>query len=333
VDTVAGCRNSAPKAAALACLLATAAACAPTREAPAVETTAGVRVLSWNVSSDAFVRDPAAFRALVQRAQADILLLDEVSPSTTGSQIREALPGLAAGDTDDWHIDVGKSGGRQRGVIVSRWPQERLPELADMVPYPDADRRRLYERMTAANELSPPVTMDAGIPMNGAVVLAGERRLLVVVTDLQCCGDNPGSWQEDRRRVEARELRRRVRRVLERTHVDGIVIAGDFNLVSTPLPLIYASGPYDPPHAGLVAAELYHLDGTETWTWDGRGTRFASRMMDIQLYSPHTLELREGYVLDSADLSAAERQQLGLAPEAAHALSGHRPLVAAFVWR
>jgi len=80
-------------------------------------------------------------------------------------------------------------------------------------------------------------------------------------------------------------------------------------------------------------AELYHLDGSETWTWAGRGTPFPSRIMDVILYSPRTLELREGYVLDSAGLSPSERGQLKLEPGAVRALTHHLPLVADFVWR
>lgn len=315
-----------------ACAQATGAGKPPRAEARAAPSDAGVRLLSWNVSSDAFVRDPAAFRALVRKAQADILLLDEVAPSTDEKQIRDALAGLKTDGTDDWYIDFGRSGGRQRGVIVSRMPLERLPEFADTVPYPEAERRRLHDGMVAADQLRPVFSMDGGIPVNGVVVLVGERRLLVVTTDLQCCGGDPGSWQEDRRRVEAREIRRRVRQVLARTRVDGIIVAGDFNLVSTPLPLVILSGPYPPPHAGLIAAELHHLDGSETWTIDNRGNRFPSQALDFVLYSPHALELREGYVLDTADLSLAELEQLGLQPESAARLSDHRPLVAEFVW-
>ena len=158
--------------------------------------------------------------------------------------------------------------------------------------------------------------------MNGVVVLAGQRRLLVVTTDMQCCGNDPGSWQEDRRRVEAGEIRRRIRQVLERTSVDGLIVGGDFNLVSTPLPLVIVSGPYRLPHAGLLVAELRHLDGSDTWTWDGRGTPFPSRPMDFVLYSPHALALRQGYVLDTADLPQSELERLGLQPESARSTVG-----------
>ena len=100
----------------------------------------------------------------------------------------------------------------------------------------------------------------------------------------------------------------------------------------TPLPLLILSGPYGMPHAGLIAAELRHLDGSETWTWDGRGTPFPSRPMDFVLYSPHTLALRQGYILDTADLPRSELENLGLQPESASRLSAHRPLVTEFVW-
>ncbi len=306
------------------------AASVPRSEAADGGAAAVVRVMSWNIESDSFVRDPAAFRALVSRAKADILLLDEVAPSTTELQLRDALPSQGE---HKWHVDTGLSGGRQRGVIVSRWPLERVPELANMVPYPETERGRLSERMLAENELKPHFAMDVGIPVNGAIILVGKRRLLVVAIDLQCCGNDPASWQEDRRGVEVREIRRRIRLVLGRTRVDGIVMAGDFNLVSTVMPLVHSSGPYPAPHSGLIAAELYHRNGLDTWTWDGRGTRFTSTLMDVQLYSPHTLELREGYVLDTANLSPTERGQLKIEPDRAYKLSKHLPLVTEFVWR
>jgi hypothetical protein len=87
------------------------------------------------------------------------------------------------------------------------------------------------------------------------------------------------------------------------------------------------------PHAGLIAADLRHLDGSETWTIDNRANRFPDQALDFVLYGPRTLELREGYVLDTADLSPTELEHLSLEPDSAHRLSAHRPLVAHFVWQ
>jgi len=312
-------------------LLLAVAACAST-EAPPVDD--GVRVLAWNVSDDAFVRDPEGFGALMRYARADVILLDEVSPGTTEAQLRQSLEGIGPGTSDDWHVDFGQSGGRQRGVIVSRMPLELVPEFADTVPYPEPDRQRLYDGMLQANELRANYSMDGGIPVNGAIVLVGSRRLLVVTTDLQCCADDSRSWQEDRRRVETIELRRRIRQVLDRTHVDGIIVAGDFNAVVSAVPLVIASGPYPAPHHGLIAAELYQLDGSETWTNHPRpGSPFPPGVLDFLFYTPHALDLVEGYILDTGDLPAAELEAMDLEPGGMSNLSNHRPLVAEFAWR
>ena len=292
-----------------------------------------LRVMSWNVSSDAFVRDPASFRALLTRADADVLLFDEVGPATTEVQLRAALVGRRGQGGNDWHVDVGRSGGRQRGVIVSRQPIERVPEFSEVVPYPAAERDRIRSRMVAADADRPGYSMEGGVPVNGAILKSGARRLLVVIADLQCCGNDPAAWEEDRRMIEARVIRTRIEQVLKRTQVDGIIVAGDFNLVSTPLPMVVLSGPYPLPHAGLIAADLRHLDGIETWTWDGSGTPFPSRPMDFVLYTPRTLQMRTGHILDSADLGRDELDRLGLQPDSASRLSKHLPLVTEFMWQ
>jgi endonuclease/exonuclease/phosphatase (EEP) superfamily protein YafD len=299
-------------------------------ESSAVDT--GFRVLSWNISDDAFVSNQAGFLSLLQRARPDILLLDEVSPAADIGLLQLALGGLASEPDKAWHIDVSKSGGRQRCVIASQAPQEALPEFSSIVPYTENDRQRILQSMSPADRENTLYSMDAGIPVNGAVILMGDRRLLVVITDLQCCGDDPGSWQELRRRSEAAEIRRRVRQVLDRTTIDGIIVAGDFNLVSTSLPLVIMTGPFEPPHSGLIAAELYHLNGSVSWTWDGRGTPFPSRALDFQLYSPQALGVRNGYILDSEDLTSAELEQTGLRQDTSIQLSNHRPLVVEYTW-
>ncbi len=312
------------------------AACASTH-GPAPGTAPDFTVLSWNVSGDAFVTRPREFRALVNYADPDILLLDEVHPRASTAQLLAALPsGSSAGSTDGsdrpWHVSYGTSGGRQRGVIASRALLEAVPEFAGILPYPDDARHRIEQRVPPAERAKYERSMSAGIAVNGAIVRTNGRRLLVVIADFECCGDDPASWQELKRRTEAKEIRSRIRRVLERTSVDGIVVAGDFNLVSTAIPLALVSGPYEKPHSGLIAAELYHLDGAETWTWYGRGTPFPSRALDYTLYSPDTLRLVQGFVLDTADMTPELLESHRLDAETARTLSSHRPLVARYAW-
>ncbi|MDO6711277.1 endonuclease/exonuclease/phosphatase family protein [Aliiglaciecola sp. 2_MG-2023] len=292
-----------------------------------------INVLSWNVSGDAFVKSPEVLKALVARGKSNILLLDEVSPLTNKSHLYNALPKDSLAQNTDWHINFGSSGGRQRNVVISRFPHEVLPEFSNIIPYPKSEKKRIHQRMINAGDVKYANTLDDGIAVNGVILLEGGNRLLVVSADLECCGSDPSSWAEDKRRIEAREIRRLIGKVIERTHVDGIILAGDFNLVSTVMPLLILSGPYSKPHFGLIAAELKHLDGKQTWTWDGRGKKFPSRVMDLVIYSPNRLQLVGGYIFDPDDITATEKKSMGIQSLTFSKLSEHLPVITHFEWR
>lgn len=291
-----------------------------------------IRVLSWNVSDDAFVSESRAFRSLLLWADPDVVLLDEVDPQADPDKLENALAVIRPEKEGAWSVDIGVSGGRQRCIVASRSPLESLQEFSSIVSYPEADARRILQRMSPQDRSNPDWSMKGGIPVNGALVRAGSRRLLVVIADLQCCGDGPESWQEFRRRVEAREIRRLIRQVLTRVKVDGIVLAGDFNMVNSTFPMALLTGPYPQPHSGLVPAELYQADGATTWTWDGRDTPFPSNTLDYQFYGPNGLRLQSGSILDSEGISAEMREQLELEVDTSKRTGRHRPLVAEYVW-
>lgn len=299
-------------------------------ELPAVDE--GIRIVSWNISDDAFVSEQRAFQSLLLWANPDVVLLDEVDPLADPEDLVKALVALQPGKDETWNVDVGASGGRQRGIIASRYPLETLTEFSSIVPYPEADQRRILDDMPPKDRTNPDWSMEGGIPVNGAVIQAGSRRLLVVIADLQCCGDSPEGWQEFRRRVEAREIRRLIREVLEKNLVDGIVFAGDFNMVNSTFPMVLLTGPYPLPHSGLITAELYHSGGATTWTWDGRRTPFPSNTLDYQLYGPHGLEMRSGFILDTEGISPEMRDQLGLEINTSTRTGRHRPLVVEYSW-
>lgn len=313
----------------LGLVIASVPGCAD-EQLPATE---GVRVLSWNIAVDAFVAEPEEFQSLLGWADPDVVLLDEVAPTADVEKLQHALTRLRPGDDTPWNIDVGASGGRQRCIVASRAAQEALPEFSSIVPYADDDKRYILEHMSDRERAEPGLSMENGIPVNGAIVITAGRRMLTVIADLQCCGDEPDSWQEYRRRAETREIRARIRQVLERTTVDGLIIAGDFNLVNGVTPLVLLTGPYRMPHAGLISAQLYQSDGVTNWTWDGRGTPFPSNTLDFQLYTPHSLKLRSGFILDTESLPTETLDQYGLERETAKRTGDHRPLVAEYSWR
>ncbi|MBT8098435.1 MAG: endonuclease/exonuclease/phosphatase family protein [Gammaproteobacteria bacterium] len=291
-----------------------------------------IRILSWNISDDAFVTEQQAFQSLLLWADPDVVLLDEVRPSADPEQLAKVLMALRPGENGAWHIDVGKSGGRQRGVIASRAPLRRLQAFSSVVPYPETDKRRILDGMSPNDRANPDWSMGGGIPVNGAIIQAGSERLLAVIADLQCCGNSPNSWQELRRRVEAREIRRLIRQVAGENSVDGIVLAGDFNMVNSTFPMTLVAGPYPAPHSGLIPAEVYHPDGETTWTWDGRRTPFPSNTLDYQLYGPHGLKKRSGFILDTENIPPEVRERFGLETDTSARTGRHRPLVVEYRW-
>jgi hypothetical protein len=291
------------------------------------------RILSWNISSDAFVNEPSEFRSLLRWADPDVVLLDEVAPSADPSELIKVLTGLRPGDDNTWSVNFGKSGGRQRDIIASRARQQVLPEFSALVPYSVKDQQHILAVAPQNKRSRVARSMNDGIPVNGVVILIGDQRLLVLITDLQCCGDGPKSWEEIRRRVEAREIRRLIRQILERTTVDGIVFAGDFNLVESTFPMALLMGPYPSPHLGLIPAELYHPDGSTTWTWDGRGTPFPSNTLDYQLYGPRGLKMNSGFILDTERLQPEALERYELETGTVGRTGSHRPLVVEYRWK
>lgn len=294
---------------------------------------ASIRILSWNITGDAFAAEPQEFQSLLRWADPDIVLLDEVSPSADIKELHAALADLHPGDDERWYVSIGASGGRQRDVIASRAPLEALPEFSEMVPYPDADKRYIQANMSDEHRSYSDFSMDHGIPVNAAIVVIDGKRLLMVIVDLQCCGDGPDSWPEYRRQVEAREIRRRIEQVLERTTVDSVVIAGDFNLVNGMAAAQILSEPYGICPDGLSTAELYHPESDANWTWDGRGMPFPNGRLDFQFYCAESVQILSGFILNSESLTPEALQTLELESDTSARTGRHRPLLAEYTWK
>ncbi len=292
-----------------------------------------LRLVSWNTSGNTFVTNKDSFRAIMLHTRPDILVLDEVLPSATAEQLREVLDGIDPQDDRLWNIDIGISGGRQRSVIASRWPIEKSFSFSRVIPYPEEPRKIIAEQMTEQDHLWIRYAMEGGIPANAAIVVIAGLRLLVVAVDLQCCGGETDDWQEYRRSIEAKEIRRLTILELSMRKVDGTILAGDLNAVATLDPVELLLGLRKAPQHRLLKAEILHLDGLSDWTWDGRGTQFTSSILDYQLYYPDGLRVENAYVFDTEDLDAETRASLGLQIETSNQISRHRPLVVDYSWR
>jgi hypothetical protein len=152
-------------------ILAIVSACSVASKPQAADDS--IRILSWNISDDAFVSEQQEFQALLQWADADVVLLDEVEPSASDAELMKSLDALRSDKKEPWTINTGVSGGRQRCVVASRVPQEAVPEFSSIVPYPDADKRYLMEHMSTEELDYANYGLDGGIPVNAAIILTG----------------------------------------------------------------------------------------------------------------------------------------------------------------
>ena len=62
--------------------------------------------------------------------------------------------------------------------------------------YLDEDKKRILALVPVEKRSREMQHMNDGIPVNGAVVVIGDKRLLALITDLRCCGDGPESGEE-----------------------------------------------------------------------------------------------------------------------------------------
>jgi len=115
--------------------------------------------------------------------------------------------------------------------------------------------------------------------------------------------------------------------------VDGIIIAGDFNLVNGPMPLVMLSEPISPNNTGLITAKLHHPDSSASWTWDGRGVPFPSGTLDFQLYDSQQLKMLSGFILDTENLPPETLRQHALESGMSGRTGRHRPLLVEYGWK
>ena len=291
--------------------------------------TDALRVLVWNVSRESFFANIDDFRRVLQMLDADVLILDEMPNTGTRAQLAEALGGL--GDpAQPWSVVYGSSGGRERSAIASQRPLTRLSAF---------DNRQYTDQVAAPwlAALTDPTAKDrlqrelrSGLSLVGAQLSWRSRRLLIAGLDFQCCGNGGNSWEESRRRYEAQQLQAVLSSAVAEQQPAGTIVGGDFNAVNGPAPLMIAQGE-EGSAAHLRIVEALQLDGNDRWTWDGRGTPFASGRLDYQMHS-QGLTVVSAFVLELDDLSTAERRRWQLESLHMTDLTEHRPVVVDYRW-
>jgi hypothetical protein len=290
-----------------------------------------IRVVSWNVGREDLFEQPEAFGVLLRPLAPDLLILDEVAGGRSREEVEAVLNRILPGDLP-WRAVYGVSGGSQRGVIAVRGAAPRLLAPFDRpIPYPDSTRALVpADDAKAAAWLRS--RLDAHVPATGALVEIGGRRLFAVTVDLES-GGTPGSEKDRLRRVEALAIRDAAEAAFiagTPDGVDGILLAGDVNLVGTRAPLDILSAPAGdgPP---LEVAMPLRLDGTSTATWENPEEPFTPGRLDFVLHHPGMTALTGGFVFRAEDLSPAWRERHGLQAESSR-VTDHLPVVTDLRW-
>ena len=287
-----------------------------------------LRVLSWNISAGAIFEQTEAFRRILAALQPDILLFDEAPLELDAATVLGLLGDLPKSSSQTWSAAVGPGGGRQHAVAMSHYPVALAPALA-RIPYPDDFPAYLstIDREWIQEDLQDAAT--DGVSSAGFVIDLGERRLLVVPLDLQCCGrlDEP----EDRiRQIQATAIHGAVSAALPELDVDGVILSGDLNLVASRKPLDLLRSGLDVDGSDLEVLDAIQLDGRSAATWGFSGS-FSTSRLDYLLYSDSELMPLNAFVFDARDLAPEWLDAHGLTPQDAR-VSGHLPIVVDLKW-
>lgn len=259
-----------------------------------------LRILDWNTKHGGLFARPAAFRRILKALDPDILMLQEIEDEEQwrklGPWFEQHLPGKAR-----WNVLVAGSGGDLRSALVSRLPMQ----IVDLGLKAKSEG---LQRLVAA------------------LVLHGEKRLLALSLHLRCCG-HLGSYQDLHRRRAAAEIREAVVTYLARHRVDGVIIAGDLNLVGSrePLELLALAG-------DLRIGEPYRLGKSLQATWRGPRSGFLPGRLDFMLHSQSSLRASAGLVFASEELTAQWCAVHGIEAGDSRLASDHLPLVTDFSW-
>ena len=276
-------------------------------------TPGALRVMNWNVERGAFIHSPEPFISTFSAINPDVVLIQELRDTQTAAMVDAWFEAHVSRDDtnpDEWSVITGDGGGDLRCAIASRLPLDSFDPLR-MVTFPDRPDRQL--RIAAG------------------VIKCDDRNILLISTHLKCCG-SAGSREDETRLLEVALLREALDAANFDFTLDGLIIAGDLNLVGSRDPLDNLAAGGDLDGGDLQITELMQLDRLSNATWHDADQPFVPGRLDWLLYSDSTMTMPVGFVFDSRDLSPETRAAHRMGPDATIAASDHFPLVADLIW-
>jgi hypothetical protein len=290
---------------------------------------ADFRLVSWNVGRETLFQRPDAFGAILRPIAPDLLMLDEVAGGHSVEEVEALLNRILPGDRP-WRAVYGTSGGSQRGVIAVRGPAPVVvPAFAGTLPYPDSARDVVSAGDSGAAAWLRS-RLEAHVPVTGAIVEVGGRRLLAVTMDLES-GGGPGSSKDRLRRMEALVIRDAVAAAVRAGGMDGVLLAGDLNLVASPDPLDILAAGADLDGGVLHVPLPLRLDGVSAATWENPVEAFTPGRLDYVLVGHAGIGSGSQFIFRAADLAPEWRALHGV-PADASRVTDHLPVVTDLRW-
>lgn len=270
-----------------------------------------LRIMSWNAANGSLFHNPKPFTRVLAAIDPDVIFLQELTDRNSASQLESFLnQGLSSEALNEWTAVLGEGGGNLRCAVASKLPLESVVPF-ELLPYPDWP--------------------DQSLRVAGAVLEFANRRLLCVSVHLRCCG-GIGSQQDFIRILEVETIREELRKLAESGTIDGVIVAGDFNLVGSRRPLDLLTAQLHIDGLSLIAAQPYQLDGLSNATWSDRQQPFVPGRLDYLLFSIALLRVDRAFVLDSGDLALQSLQLHGLQAQDTASASDHLPLIVDLEW-
>lgn len=278
-----------------------------------------VRLMSHNMLWDGLFKRPEPHTRILQAIQPDIICYQEVNSSAAAvqAQLDSILP---LGDGVNWNAYKADD-----NVIASRWPLSK--ERSDTIP------------TTARGQAMALVDLPDAFY---------EVDLYVISAHFKCCG-TMGSSEDQKRQQQADANTNWFRDLRQPSGSEDLnpntpfLIAGDFNMVGGPQPLLtlLTGNIIDEVHYGpdsmpdwdgtpLFDALPLHNAGPAAYTWRSDGSSFGPGRMDFVLFTDSAVSIAKSYVLNTLDMSATDLAAYGLGQDDTAGASDHLPLVVDF---
>jgi len=255
-----------------------------------------VRVMSANVLYSSPLENPGPFDRVLGAIDPDVILYQEWF-KTESTKVNAWLKEYAG---SDWTLHMPND---QAGVaIATRHP---IVERYDSV-IPSSGTGRPARAVAAL------IDTDAG-------------ELLAISIHLKCCG-SAGSEEDNKRIAQAQAINSFVREVHQNHPQAKVVIAGDFNLVGSYIPMDTMADTLGMHGEDLSVVHAQQLGNQSMVTWNDEKSRFSPGRLDWMLIDESMSTAHNAFILDTRSLSMDALEELGLEADDSKA-SDHLPIV------